>query len=286
MTAHERTSERLALPLSAEGYAQANEAFRQCWTADRDEVLAFLQARLPAPADALRVLGVGVGDGAFDVQIIGALRAAFPAAPIAYAAVEPNEAQLQRFAERLEAHAPADVALSLHPLRAEDYRAEAPLDLIHYIHSLYHMPGAEARLLGEAVAALAPGGRLLIALSAERGGIFQLMGRFWERIDYSFFTGGLFGQEQLRALLDAAGARYDAELYPQVAIDVGACFDQGSELGRHLLNFLLQADMGRAPAELRAEALAALDELARDEGGRRLLAHPSGVFVVYPTRPQ
>lgn len=280
MTARQEMPARLALPLSAEGYAEANEAFRQCWTADRDEVLAFLQARLPAPAEPLRVLGVGVGDGAFDVRIIDALRAAYPAAPIEYVAVEPNEAQLQRFAERLAAHAPADVALSLHPQRAEDYAIAAPYDLIHYVHSLYHMPGAQARLIEEAVAGLRPGGRLLIALSAERGGIYQLMGRFWERIDYSFFTGGLFGQELLTALLDGMRVPYEAELYPEVAIDVSACFDPESQLGRHLLNFLLQADMGRAPAALRAEALAALDELARHEGGRRLLAHPSGVFVV------
>lgn len=281
MNAYQLQPDRLPLPLSAEGYAQANEAFRQCWTGDRDEVLAFLNSHLPpTPADVLRVLGVGVGDGSFDIQIIAALREVFPAAAIDYIAVEPNEAQLSRFAERLGADAPPDVRLNLHPLRAEDYPVAEPFDLIHYIHALYHMPGSEERLIREAVAGLRPGGKLLIALSSERGGIYQLMGRFWDRIDYSFFTGGLFGQETLRDVLGKAGMPYGAEIYPDVAIDVSACFDPDSTLGRHLLNFLLQADLDQAPEELRQDALAALDELARTEGVRRLLAHPSGVFVV------
>jgi hypothetical protein len=65
-----------------------------------------------------------------------------------------------------------------------------------------------------------------------------------------------------------------------VGIDVAACFEPGSALGRHLLNFLLQADMDQAPAALRRDALDALDALAPADGGRRLLSHPSGVFVV------
>lgn len=273
--------ERLALPLSAEGYAQANEAFRQCWTADRDEVLAFLHNHLPTPTQAtLRVLGVGVGDGSFDARIIGLLRDVFPTPVIAYVAVEPNEAQLSRFAERLRAAPPADVQLGLHALPAEEYQIEAPFDLIHFIHALYHMPGSEERLIREAVAGLRPGGRLLVALSSERGGIYQMMGQFWNRIDYRFFTGGLFGQESLRAVFNTIGVAYEDEVYPDVAIDVRACFEPDSALGRHLLNFLLQADMAQAPEPLRRAALSALDALARTDNGRRLLAHPSGVFVV------
>ncbi|NTV65727.1 MAG: class I SAM-dependent methyltransferase, partial [Oscillochloris sp.] len=216
----------------------------------------------------------------FDMQMIAALRAAFPSSSIDYTAVEPNEAQLARFVERARHEAPAEVQISAHPLRAEDYRPEGRFDLVHYIHALYHMPASEERLLREALAALAPGGRLLIALSAEQGGIYQLMGRFWDRIDYSFFTSGLFGQESLRAALDQIGAPYRAEIYPEVAIDVSACFVPASPLGQHLLNFLLQADLAQAPADLRQDVLAALDELAYTAGARRLLAHPSGVFVV------
>ncbi|WP_129632196.1 class I SAM-dependent methyltransferase [Candidatus Oscillochloris fontis] len=280
MNADHSPPTRLALPLSAEGYAHANEAFRQCWTADRAEVLAFMRQHLPTTsANNLHVLGFGVGDGEFDVQIIAALRAAFPTTTINYIAVEPNTAQLQRFAERMRTEA---VQLTQHPLQAEEYTVEGEFDLIHYIHALYHMPGSEARLLRDALAGLRPGGKLLIALSSERGGIYQLMGQFWERIDYSFFTTGLFGQESLRATLAEIGVPYTAEIYPDVAIDVGPCFDPDSDLGRHLLNFLLQAAIDQAPEDLRQDVLDALDALAPNIDGRRLLSHPSGVFVVTP----
>lgn len=281
MHTDQSTPTRLALPLSAEGYAYANEAFRQCWTADRAEVLAVMSQNLPAsPSEKLRVLGIGVGDGEFDVQIMSTLRTAFPTTPIHYVAVEPNEAQLYRFAERMQTEAPHAVQLTQHPLRAEEYVIKEDFDLIHYIHALYHMPGNEVRLLRDAIAGLRPGGQLLIALSSERGGIYQLMGQFWNRIDYSFFTSGLFGQESLRAALTELGIPYSAEIYPDVGIDVGPCFDPSSDLGRHLLNFLLQAAIDQAPEDLRQEVLAALDALAPSIDGRRLLSHPSGVFVV------
>ncbi len=63
-------------------------------------------------------------------------------------------------------------------------------------------------------------------------------------------------------------------------IDVSACFEPDSALGKHLLDFLLQADMQRAPGPLRQRVLKALAELSRAVGGRRLLPHPSGVFTV------
>lgn len=281
MSALQKQPERYTLPLSAEGYAHANEAFRQCWTADRDEVIAFLNDYMPlTESDSLRILGIGVGDGSFDMRIIRTLRATYRKATIDYVVVEPNTTQLDRFIGHIRADPPSGVHVTMYPIRAEDYQIVAPFDLIHYVHSLYHMPGSEERLIRDAVAGLRPDGRLLIALSAEQGGIYQMMGQFWDRIDYSFFTDGLFGQESLRTILNKLNVVYAEEVYPEVAIDVSECFNPSSGLGRHLLNFLLQADMDQAPQELRHDVLAALDALARTEGRRRLLAHPSGIFVV------
>lgn len=275
----------LRLPLTAEGYAAANEAFRQCWMADRAEVLAFLRADPPQiSGDGMDVLGIGVGDGSFDMRIIACLRELYGNRPIKYVAVEPNEAQMQGFRERASTLSRSGVEFTFRQEMAEEYVPERLFDLIHYIHSLYHMPGSEERLILQAVAHLQPGGRLLIALSSEQGGIYQMMQRFWDVIDYSFFTGGLFGQESLRAVLERNKLAYHDELYPDVAIDVTACFDPMSELGMHLLNFLLQADMQRAPTAVRTQALDTLAELSRVEAGRRLLPHPSGVFMVSAAR--
>lgn len=275
------SDQRLGLALTAAGYAAANEAFRHCWAADREEVLSFLHAYPPAVGrNPFAVLGVGVGDGSFDLRIIAALRTLIGATAIHYIAVEPNEAQLAAFRDHVE-HAPLpNVDVTFRQETAETYVPDTTFDLIHYIHSLYHMPGSEERLIRDAVAHLSAGGRLLIALSSERGGIYQMMGRFWNVIDYSFFTSGLFGQEGLRAVLDQHAMPYHYQLFPEVAIDVSECFDSTSALGQDLLNFLMQADMQRAPADLRNQVLGALHELSYERGEKRFLPHPSGVFIV------
>lgn len=277
----EPQSAPVSIPLSAQGYAAANEAFRQCWSGDRAEVLSMLAKHPPKPAtDTLDVLGIGVGDGEFDLPLLATLRQLFGSMPISYVALEPNEAQLQGFRDRVAAEQPEAVSWTFEPIPAEAYQSDQRFDLIHYIHSLYHMPGSEEQLVLGSLAQLQPAGKLLIALAAERGGIYQMMGRFWNQIDYSFFTTGLFGQESLRALLDKHALPYDFVLFPDVGIDVTPCFDQESELGRNLLNFVLQVDMTRAPKALRDEALAALAEFAPERDGRRWLSHPSGVFIL------
>lgn len=270
-----------ALPLSDTGYAAANEAFRLCWDQDREEVLTFLRAHMPQFNSAVAtVLGIGVGDGEFDVRIIDLLRDCIGDLPITYSAVEPNEAQLESFRQRVAGNVFAHTTFEFILSTAESYTPDRSFDLVHYIHSLYHMPASEEQLIKQSRTWLRPNGALLIALSSEQGGIYQIMGRFWDKIDYSFFTSGLFGQESLRAILERHAIPYAFELYPDVAIDVTSCFDPASELGKDLLNFLLQADLRRAPVALRNEILTVLDGLARIEDGRRLLSHPSGVFVI------
>jgi len=280
MTGFSQESAPLKLPLSAEGYAAANEAFRRCWDQDRAEVLAFLHSHMPAfNQGEAAVLGVGVGDGEFDVRIIDALRERIGTAPLHYMAVEPNEAQLDGFRRRIGDDS-ANTHFTFVQLHAEEYVPDQQFDLVHYIHSLYHMPASEERLIRASRSWLRQGGKLLIALSSEQGGIFQIMSRFWGAIDYSHFTSGLFGQESLRAVLERNAIPYEFELYPEVAIDVTSCFDPNSNLGKDLLDFLLQADIASAPAELREQILAALADLARTDGERRLLEIPSGVFVI------
>lgn len=271
----------LSLPLSAQGYADANEAFRRCWQADRPQVLAFLGQHLsPYANQALSVLGIGVGDGEFDIQLIEFLNKELGVGDLYYSALEPNEAQLQGFRRRAETAGLSQAQIEYIQSTAEEFNPEHSFDLIHFIHSLYHMPSQEERLILDAHRWLGDKGHVLIALSSEQGGIYQLMNRFWNRIDYSFFTGGLFGQESLLAVLERNKLSYDYELYPEVAIDVTACFDRESELGRNLLNFLLQADIRNAPTELYEDILVALDELAYTQEDKRLLSHPSGVFLI------
>ncbi|NOK58904.1 MAG: methyltransferase domain-containing protein [Chloroflexi bacterium AL-W] len=270
---------RLQIPLTEEGYAQANEAFRHCWSGDRWEVLNAIQAHLPTISDShITVLGIGVGDGEFDEQFIDLIQQKAGPLFIKYTAVEPNQVQLQGFAKRLSAM--PTIQLNLQSVRAEDFVFDQQFDIIHYIHSLYHVPEHEERLIRESLASLKPQGCFVAALSTEQGGIYQMMHAFWNVIDYSAFTSGLFGQESLQKLLDQNRITYDYQRFPDIYIDVTACFDMQSELGKHLLNFVLQANIQHAPTEVYQQALAKLKALAYEEHGIYKLSHGSGVFVL------
>ncbi|MEM8534248.1 MAG: hypothetical protein AAGF95_25600 [Chloroflexota bacterium] len=92
----------LQIPLDQQGSAHANEAFRRCRSADRQEVLEVIDTYLLKVSDfCITILDVGVGDGTFDELFIEQLQQKSNSLSIEYTAVEPNQAQLQGFAERL-----------------------------------------------------------------------------------------------------------------------------------------------------------------------------------------
>jgi hypothetical protein len=131
----------ISLPLSAQGYADANEAFRRCWQADRPQVLAFLRQHLPPYANqAVGVLGIGVGDGEFDIQLIDFLSNELGVGGLHYGALEPNEAQLQGFRRRAEAVGISTTEIEYIQSTAEEFTPERSFDLIHFIRSIICPP--------------------------------------------------------------------------------------------------------------------------------------------------
>lgn len=268
--------------LTSEGYAQANAAFRRYWSGDRLELLQFITQQLrPAlrGSDDLAVLSVGAGTGEFDATLIPHLRSLTPNQTLRYVAVEPNPAQAEGFAARLQDDL-AGVQLELVPQRAEEYRSDTPFDLIQYIHSIYHIAGQEERVLLDAVQMLKPHGRLVVAIAVEEGGIYRTMRQFWNVIDYGAFGDALFGQTKLKDILDRNHLPYTSELYPEVHIDVTSCFDPDSADGHHLLNFIFQADVQQLPPEVQQQALRYLESISFKQGQRLILYHGSGVFAI------
>jgi SAM-dependent methyltransferase len=151
--------------LTAEGYANANAAFRRYWSGDRPELLRFIDQRLPVShtiGNDFAILSVGSGTGEFDEALIQHIcsRPGSTGGTLRYVAVEPNPAQAEQFAARLQANEIADVVLELVPMRAEEYRSETLFDLIHYTHSIYHIAGQEEAVLRDAVRMLKHHGQL------------------------------------------------------------------------------------------------------------------------------
>lgn len=288
------TKDRIPALLDGPGYHAANQAFLNHWSADHEELLNFIRENAPGAeqASSYEVLSVGSGDGRRDTSALDVLEDLLPeSTDINYTAVEPSEEQMEALRGRFESRAAVGKRSRL--AAAETMTAElfdfqpGKYDLILFTHSLYHMPGYEKEVISKSIGALQPKGRIIAALSTEKGGIFQMMESFWQTIDYSRFevsNGGLFGQESLVKLLqDEYGAESCLKLtqLPDVHIDVSACLDDRSEEGRHLLNFVLQSDTAKLPTEVSKrviEELIAKAPISPD--GKHHLPHGSGIFLI------
>ncbi|NJN67558.1 MAG: class I SAM-dependent methyltransferase [Chloroflexaceae bacterium] len=277
-------TEKWVAPLTEEGYARANAAFRQTWSGDRPDILQFLEERLPAVLAGktdLALLSVGAGTGLFDEQAIYLVQRITGQSALDYVVVEPNAAQNQEFAAMTRKEALKDVRFKMMPLRAEDFRPDRAFDLIFYIHSIYHMPGSQEALIRDSVAMLKPHGLLILAVASEECTMAKLMQQFFGIIDYQAVGDTIFGVNQLKQVLERNHLSYTYHPLPQSGVDVTECFRDGSEAGQDLLNFLLQVDTQRLPQEIRQQALAYLKEnAAAQPGGRFVVPHWSGVFVL------
>jgi SAM-dependent methyltransferase len=292
---------RIPALLDGPGYHAANMAFLNHWSSDQDELLGFIREHAPrdlqsecgaeAGAYTYEILSVGSGDGRRDAAALDVLEDILPeSTAVKYSAVEPSEEQMEALRGRFETRAATGKRSLLDA--AETTTAEAfdfgrgKYDLILFTHSLYHMPGSEKEVLTKAIGALRPNGRIIVALSTEQGGIFQMMGSFWQTIDYSRFEvgDGLFGQESLMKLLnDDFGVENCLKLtkLPDVYIDVSVCFGDGSEEGKHLLNFVLQSDTAKLPTEVNKQVIEELKVKApTSPDGKHYLPHGSGIFLI------
>jgi SAM-dependent methyltransferase len=298
-----KTEGRIPALLDGPGYHAANQAFLNRWSSDHDELLYFIREHAPralqsecgaeAGAYMYEILSVGSGDGRRDEAALDLLEDILPeSTAVKYSAVDPSEEQMEALRGRFETRAATGKRSLL--AAAETMTAEAfdfprgKYDLILFTHSLYHMPGSEKEVMTKAIGALRPNGRIIVALSTERGGIFQMMGSFWQTIDYSRFEvgDGLFGQESLMKLLnddDDFGVESCLKLkkLPDVYIDVSVCLSDGSEEGRHLLNFVLQSDTAKLPTEVNRQVLDELKVKAPiSADGKHYLSHGSGIFLI------
>jgi histamine N-methyltransferase len=295
------TEGRIPALLDGPGYHAANQAFLNHWSSDYDDLLEFIREHAPrvlqsecgaeAGAYMYEILSVGSGDGRRDAAALDVLEDILPkSTAVKYSAVDPSEEQMEALVGRFENRAAAGKRSLL--AAAETTTAEAfdfprgKYDLILFTHSLYHMPGSEKEVMTKAMRALRPSGRIIVALSTEQGGIFQMMGSFWQTIDYSRFEvgDGLFGQESLMKLLnDDFGVENFLKLLklPDVCIDVSVCLGDGSEEGRHLLNFVLQSDTAKLPTEVNKQVIEELKVKAPiSPDGKHCLPHGSGIFLI------
>lgn len=115
--------------------------------------------------DAVRVVGVGVGDGSVDAPFARALAA--DGRRVDYTGVEPHAASAAAFATRLDALELPTLDASVVVGDFVDYAPDHPADLLHFVHSLYYVPDLSAAL-DRGLGLLAPGGLLVAAIAPLR----------------------------------------------------------------------------------------------------------------------
>ncbi|BDI20153.1 hypothetical protein ANSO36C_59550 [Nostoc cf. commune SO-36] len=127
---------------------------------------------------------------------------------------------------------------------------------------------------------LKDGGVLVITLETEEAVIFKLIAQYVEIVgNQEYWQSSYVEANKLRKTIDDIGLSYKFETYPEY-LDVSACFEQDSEEGRVLMDFLFQANLRNASSELNQQLLSLVDEVAFEQNGRKMLYLPTGTFLI------
>lgn len=211
-------------------------------------------ASRPGP---LRMLDFGAGSGSYLAMVLEDL--GLDPSRLRLALVEPDEGFRALAVERLG-------RFTAHPVEVWPLQAPGEYDLVLSHHVLYYVPDLAATLRWLA-AALAPGGRMLLAQGGGRNGLNVIMRRGFDLLGepppYMF-------SEDTEAELRRSGVPYRREDVPSEVR-----FPDSEENRWRILRFLLGEHAARVPA---AEALAAFDSFL--EGSEVVLRSVDDLFVV------
>ena len=148
--------------LSGERYALTHAVYEAA-SDQRPKLQKWLCTDLPpllAEHDPVRVVGVGVGDGSIDAPLARALAAS--GHQVHYTGIEPHAPSAASFAGRLAALDAPGLRPTTVISDFADHDAHRPVDLLHFVHSLYYVADLTATL-DHALSVLRPGGLLLAA---------------------------------------------------------------------------------------------------------------------------
>lgn len=264
-----------------EAYDKSYQVFLQNWQVNRQVALDLMQKHLkphqPHPPQ-IAVLSIGAGPGDFDVQVISTLKQQISKElKLRYVAVEPNHLHRQRYEQKITAPEFADVDWKVHPEKIEEFWTDEKFDIIHYTHSLYHMPGHEKLLVQRAMEMLKDDGFLILTLDTTEAVIYDTI------FKYAALTGEGFTKmlqmETMQTMVDDLGLSYEVVTYPEY-MDVTLCFEENSSGGKALMDFFCQADSSQLSDEQRQEMLHLLASNMSEKDGRKLVPLPAATMTL------
>ncbi|WP_315790476.1 class I SAM-dependent methyltransferase [Fischerella sp. JS2] len=261
-----------------EAYDASYQVFLQNWQVNRQVALDLMQKHLKPYSPQIAVLSVGAGPGDFDVQVIFTLKQQISKElKLRYVAVEPNHLHRQRYEQKITAPEFADVDWKVHPEKIEEFWTDEKFDIIHYTHSMYHMPGYEKQLVQRAMEMLKDHGFLILTLDTTDAVIYDTI------FKYAALTGEGFTEmlqmEKMQTMVDELGLSYEVVNYPEY-MDVTLCFQDNSLAGKALMDFFCQADSSQLSDEQRQEMLHVLASHISEQEGRKIVPLPAATMII------
>ncbi len=260
-----------ALPaLTGERYAMTHAEYESS-SDQRSLLTAWLARELPpllAGCDPVRVVGVGVGDGSVDAVLAAALAA--DGRRVHYTGVEPHAASAVGFAGRLAALDIAALVPTVVIGDFADHDAGFPVDLVHFVHSLYYVDDLSGAL-DQALATAAPGG-LLVAATAPLEPLCVLTELLAPWAGHRPWFA-----EDVRAELDLRGLDVRSETLVG-HLDISSVLADPLGRGEAVLDFLVGARTAALEPALRCRVLDHLRDIAfPDHPG--VVPHPLDVTI-------
>ncbi|MGH3902107.1 MAG: methyltransferase domain-containing protein [Pseudonocardiaceae bacterium] len=255
--------------LSGTRYARTHAAYEAA-SDQRTELQAWLPRELPPllGAEPLRVIGVGVGDGSVDAPLAAALAA--HGRRVDYTGIEPHATSAAGFAARLAALDAGSLTVTTVADAFADHEAAVPVDLVHFVHSLYYMADLGATL-DHALTMVRPGG-LLVAATAPRQPLCVLTELLSPCNGHR-----LWCAEDVTAELTARRLKVRSETVV-AALDLRGVFIDPHGAGELVLDFLVGARTAAMTMEVREQVLAYLAELALP-GRPGMVPHPIDITI-------
>jgi len=209
------------------------------------------------------VLSVGCGGGTMDLRIAEVF--ARHSHALGLAGVDPNPLHTKAFAECFADRA-AEVTVATTVF--EQYETAHHFDVIHFVHCLYYFEHLQPTI-ERGMRLLKPGGSLIFLL-APNGKLNALADRLWRK---QWSRSAWYSEDVLPLLLRSIGGSVQHEQI-NARVDVARCLDPDDEVGRRVLDFIVQADTSRLSSRLQSLLRSYLDSIAASESGRRLAPHP------------
>jgi SAM-dependent methyltransferase len=257
-------------PLDNSYYAQCLEIF-EANSNQRLGLLGWLEANVIAKMsqDVNAILSVGCGTGAFDKRILRYARSRMK--QVTYLGIEPNEISAAEFSHTMDKQASDRVDVAVLVQKFGEQVFENQFDLILFVHSIYYLEDRNDAI-DAALKALKPGGELIIVIAPdeELNTIANLM---WQRQmeQQSWFS------EDVRAHFDVAELDY-GETRVSANLNANGCFGESTEVGRNIVDFIVQTRADQLPTGLRNDISDFLMSITQGQGATTCLPHPVDIF--------